>query len=188
MSTPTPDPAQTTGDTGSSPEATEKDAAYWQAEAEKWKANSRKNEADKKANASKIKEYEDWKASQLSEHEKALNDAREEGASAVRAEYAAKLAESAFKGAAKGRIADVDSVLSKLNVAQFLTDSGDVDESAITAFIDAIAPVQPESTQQPQTDPMAGLFQAQGAVSQSNALPLNGDPLLQRVNQILGIK
>jgi hypothetical protein len=168
-------------ETGTTPEGTGTDATDWQAEAEKWKAQSRKNEADKKENAKKLKEYDAWKESQLSENERAVMAAREEGAASVRAEFSAKLAATAFKSAAAGRLADPEKVLARVDVAQFLTDSGDPDEEAIADFIDSIAPAKAD-TETPA--PASGLFQAQGA--RGDHLPLNGDPLLNKIKNMIG--
>ena len=184
MSENTPQSTDATAtESGSSPEATEHDASYWQAEAEKWKAQSRKNEAAKKDNAAKLKEYEEWKASQLSEHERDVADARQAGAAEVRAEFSAKLARTAFKAAADGRLGDPDKVLSRIDVMQFLTEDGDVDSDAISEFLDGIAPAKPEEAEQQRP---TGLFGDIQGTRSGGHLPLNGDPLLDRVNQILG--
>ncbi|WP_458085827.1 hypothetical protein [Streptomyces malaysiensis] len=188
MSTPTPPaaPAQDPNGPGTTPEGTDENTVeYWQAQAEKWKSLSRLNESKAKDNNAKLKEYDDWKASQLTENEKAVSAARDEGYNQGRAEMAGKVAEAAFRGVATGRLADVDSVLSKLNVSQFLTESGDVDSDAITKFIDSIAPKSADSAPTPPATP--GLFSAQGARPQTENLPLNGDPLLAKVQSILGI-
>lgn len=50
-------------------------AVDWQAEAEKWKALARKHEQREKENAEKAKEYDTFKASQMSELEKAQAEA-----------------------------------------------------------------------------------------------------------------
>lgn len=63
------------------PDQADKD---WQAEAEKWKALSRKHEDASRANADKARQFEEWQQSQKSEQQKAdeaaqkLQDERDE--------------------------------------------------------------------------------------------------------------
>lgn len=144
----------------------------WKAEAEKWKALSRKNETDKKRHAAEIKEFEDWKQSQLSESEKAIESAK----AAVHAEYSVKFARTAFLAAAKGRVKDPESVAAGIDFQQFVKD-GNPDETKISAFLDGIAPVAPTPV-----DFFPGIHTPQG-----DTMALNGDPLLQKVNAALGI-
>ncbi|MCR8576471.1 hypothetical protein [Streptomyces sp. Isolate_219] len=159
------------------------DVEALKADVEKWKALSRKNEEKAKANAKDVKEFEAWKASQLSETERAIEDAKAAVRAEVAAEYGAKLARTAFLSAADGRLKDAKAVLSRVDVTQFLDADGEPDTKAIGEFLDGIAPAQQEQEQTPNE----GLFQgARG--DQGSALPLNGDPLLQKVMGILGTR
>lgn len=169
---------ETTSET--TPEAPDVDAL--RADVEKWKSLSRKNEEKAKANAKDVKEFESWKASQLTETERAIEDAKATIRAEVAAEYGAKFARTAFLSAAKDRVANAEAVLSRIDVTQFLDADGEPDTKAIGEFLDSIAPAQQENTQQTSLE---GLFQgARG--DQGSALPLNGDPLLQQVMGILG--
>lgn len=156
------------------------------AELDKWKALSRKNEEKAKSNAKEMKAFEDWKASQLSETERAIEDAKASVRAEVAAEYGAKLARSAFVSAAEGRLTDPKAVLARIDVTQFLDADGEPDAKAIGEFLDSIAPAQKE--QEPDQQPtFEGLFQGSRG-DQGSALPLNGDPLLQKVMGIVGAR
>lgn len=148
------------------------------AERDKWKALSRKNEEAKNTALS------DLQAANTA-HAQALTDARAEARSEALRESAEKVALTAFKAAANGRLSDVDTVLKTVDVKQFATDSGEADDKAIAAFLDGIAP----ATKQPETPSHDALFAAHGArkPSPGGGLDLNGDPLFQKVAAALGI-
>jgi hypothetical protein len=156
----------------------------YKAEAEKWKAMARKQESRAKENHAKLKEYEELKAAQMTETERAIAAARDEGAAAVRAEYASKLVSTTFRAAARGRVSDPDALLAGLDTARFLTEDGEPDEAAIGAFLDAVAPAKEEAPQ----SPAPGLFDAAGARNTPSAMPLNGNPLLEQVMKLAGVK
>lgn len=120
------------------PEPAEGDGTDWKAEAEKYKALSRKHETRAKANAKAASELEQVKASQLSEQEKAVEAARREGVdignkALVRAEVIA---------AAAGKAADPSDVYALLLAQNRLADievsEGNVDTEAVTAAVDAL--------------------------------------------------
>lgn len=154
------------------------------ADVAKWKALSRQNEDKAKANAKVSKEFETWKASQLSESEKAIEDAKSSTRAEVAKEYGEKFARTAFLAAAKGRLEKPEEILKRVDVAQFLDDKGEPDEAAITEFLDSITPAVAPEVQPTFT----GLFQGQRGDQAGSALPLNGDPLLAKVMGILGAK
>lgn len=88
-------------DTSTADKAAEKD---WQAEAEKWKAMSRKHEDAAKANADKAKRFEEFEESQKTEQQK-LADA----AAKAQADAAASAAELArVKAAVKHGLSEED--------------------------------------------------------------------------------
>ena len=121
----------------STPEPEVKD---WQAEAEKWKALSRKNEDKAKANAAAVKERDELKAATATEAEKALAAARAE----VLKETAPRLVRAEFRAAAKGVLTNTqrDALLEDLDLNRYLTDGGDVDEEKVAKKIKAVAPTQ----------------------------------------------
>lgn len=105
-------------------------------EVEKWKALSRKNEAQAKANAQAAKELEELKKASLTDQEKLIASTREETAAAVRREFAGKLVESELKSAIVGKTIEATSLLS-FDRASFISDSGEIDSNAIAAWVEA---------------------------------------------------
>lgn len=140
----TPDPAgdsqppgtpSTTGPTGES----DKD---WQAEAEKWKALSRKHED---ANTKLLKQNDELKSAAMSDAEKAIADAVERGRTEAMSSMRTELAEARLRAAAAGKVADVDALMDFVDLGKFVTENG-VDDAAITAAVDRFAKVAPAPT------------------------------------------
>lgn len=107
-----------------------------------WKRRARKNEERAKANASAAKELEQLKEASATEAEKAVKQAREEGAAEVRQAYTARLVDAEIRGHAAGRDLDVDALLDTLDRARFVTDDGEVDVDGIGQWLDRIAPAE----------------------------------------------
>ena len=97
------------------------------AEAEKWKALSRKNEDKAKANADKAKKFDDLVASQATEQEKAVTEAKAAGRIEALREAGSKLVAAELKAAVAGRIdpTKLEALFGGLNTASFLTDEGE---------------------------------------------------------------
>lgn len=167
-----------TDTTTEAPEATE--TVDWQAEAEKWKTQSRKQEERAKANAAAAKELEQLRASQMSEAEKIAVEAEQRGRSAALAELGQRLVRAEFAARSGGRISD--DTLDDLNLAKFLTEDGEPDTAAIDKAVARLAPA-PEQEQTRRPGPRPDL--SQGSSSTNTAL--NGDPLLDSLKQKLGI-
>lgn len=175
------DTAPATGETTDATETTETgtvEEVDWKAEADKWKAQARKHEERAKTNASAVKDLEQFRQASMTEQEKAVEQAKADARAAAFAEVGAKVAKAEVRAAAAGRLADeqVDTLLDGLNLAAFLDADGEVDRDRITAFIDGIVPKQ--------TDTFPDL--AQGA--RSEAVALNGDPLLRDLKSKLNIR
>jgi hypothetical protein len=130
------------------------DDTDWKAEAEKWKAASRKHEQRAKDNADKAKQYDELKRAQMSEQEKAAEDqkkavetARSEGAAEAKAaagrEFGSRLVDAEIRAATAGRMSDEQrgALIEGLDRARFLTDAGEVDAGKVKKFVDAVAPV-----------------------------------------------
>jgi hypothetical protein len=79
------------------PAAPDPEVRDWQAEATKWKALSRQNEAQAKANADKAKQYDEFQESQKSELQKAQDTAAKWEAQYKQAQTQALRAETAAK-------------------------------------------------------------------------------------------
>lgn len=120
--------------------STETGGADLQAEVDKWKALSKKNEDRAKANATAAKELEDLKAKSMSEQEKAVATAKEEGKTEARRESALRLVDAEVRAAAAGRKVDVDALLEGLDRTRFVDDDGEPDTKGISAWLDKLAP------------------------------------------------
>lgn len=160
------------------PEATE--TVDWQAEAEKWKTLSRKQEERAKANAAAAKELEKLREAQMTEAERIAAEAEQRGRSAALAEVGQRLVRAEFAARSAGRIGA--DVLDDLNLAKFLTEDGEPDTDAIDKAIARLAPAaEQEQTRKP--GPRPDLSQG----SSSAHMALNGDPLLDDLKSKLGI-
>lgn len=74
--------------------------------------------------------------------DQAKRDAETTAYQRARSEYGGKLVDAHLRAAAAGRLSDgaLSALLGGVNTALFLTDTGDVDTTKITQFIDGIAP------------------------------------------------
>jgi membrane protein involved in colicin uptake len=106
----------------------------WQAEAERWKRQSRENETRAKANAEAAKRLAQIEEDQKTEAEKAADRV---AAAEARASKAAERAVAAsIKAAATGRFADPDDAVDALARQNFTGADGEIDEDAIAAALD----------------------------------------------------
>lgn len=106
------------------------------AEVEKWKSLSRKNEAQAKANSQAAKELDDLRKASQTDQEKLIAATREETALQVRREFAGKLVDAELKASLNGRVLDASAILS-FDKTSFITDSGEIDTAALTAWVEA---------------------------------------------------
>ena len=153
------------------------------AELEKWKAQARKHEERAKANATAAKELEKFRQQTMSDTEKAIEQARNEGRQRTLVEVGGKLAAAEVRAAATGRMSEeqIDTLLEGLNLSRFVGDDGEIDRAAVVKFVDGIAP---QPTEQSATS-VVDLGQGTRGVGQNAAL--NGDPLLRDLKAKLGI-
>lgn len=168
-----------------------------QSELDRWKAAARKHEDRAKANYAAVKELEDLKKSQMSETERAVKEAEERGRTSAVSEFGQKIAAAELKAALAGLIADPQGLIEDLNLAKFVTDTGDVDTAAVTALKEKYASLAPAAAATPPN-----LYQgrqgppAPGQLSQAEADQLSRtdpDALVRakaegRLNDLLGIK
>ena len=136
------------------------------AEAAKWKALARKHEAQAKANADAAKRLAEIEAANQSDTEKAVKEAEQRGRSAATAELAQRLAAAEVKAALTGVVPDPGSIVEDLNLAKYVTDTGDVDQEAVTAlrtkyeaFATKAAPPAPDLKQGAQGNAPGGKSQ-----------------------------
>jgi hypothetical protein len=155
------------------------DTTDWKAEAEKFKALHKKQEERAKANAKAAQELEQLRQQTMTDTEKAVAQARNEGKAEAMSLLGAAKVESAFAIAASGRI-ESDSLkvlLQGLNHGAFLAEDGTVDESSVATFIDGIAP---------KADPNRRVDLGQGARLGGKSGPggTTGDPLVDALTRI----
>lgn len=157
-------------------EAVEVETTDWQAEAEKWKELSRKNETRAKDNAAAAKELEELKRQQMTEIEKAVDAAKQEGYNNAVKALSSRLVDAEFRAAAAGTSIDIDALLDGLDRSRFLTDEGEVESESIKAFVERIAPKE-DATFKPDI--------GQGVRGSAAAAAMN--PLEKQLREKLGI-
>lgn len=102
--------------------------------------------AAEKAQKNLQAEIEKLKTAQLSESEKAVKQARDEGktegSAEARNQWGSKLVRAEFKAAAAGRLTSeqISELLEDVDLSRYLTEDGEVDEARIAKKIDALAP------------------------------------------------
>jgi len=89
----------------------------------------------KKNNSSTNRELDEFKQSQLSEHERVIEKTKSDTRKSVRVEFAGKLVEAELKNALKGRSLPGDAVLG-FNRDSFIDSEGDVDSDAIATWVE----------------------------------------------------
>jgi hypothetical protein len=110
------------------------------AEAEKYKALMRKQEARAKTNAAAAKELAKLKREGMSADDKRVEEAVAAARAEERTKAGERVARSAFLAAAKGRLDNAKDVLDDINLRRYVDDDGDVDDDAIAELIDKLAP------------------------------------------------
>lgn len=124
--------------------APEQQAAYWRFHARKHEDRV-KQMADYDALKTAADELAQIKAANATDQEKAVMAAREEAAAEARREALPRLVRAEFKAAAAGRLdaARIDAIVEPLDLTKFATDTGEVDEAKVAAYVDGIAPTKP---------------------------------------------
>lgn len=125
---PTNDPPA--GDPPAAPAPTPEDVA---AEAAKWKELARKHERE---NTKTMKELEQLRQQSMSDSDKAIAAARDEGRNEALKDLGKRMVAAEFRVALTGRNADVSSVLDGINDERFLDETGQPDVEKITKFVD----------------------------------------------------
>jgi hypothetical protein len=105
-------------------------------EVEKWKALSRKNEQQAKANAAAAKQLEELKLSQLSETERLIQQTKEATQREVRTEFAKKLVDAELKAALNGKVLEGGALLD-FNKDSFISEDGEIDSASIQSWVEA---------------------------------------------------
>ena len=115
----------------------------WKAEAEKWKTHSRKHEQLWKDAKPAVDELEKLNAAQMSDMEKAVQEAEERGRSDAAKAYGEKIAAAKLEAALTGVVPDPSAVVEDLNLSKYVTDTGDVNAEAVTALREKFAAIAP---------------------------------------------
>ncbi|UBU12909.1 hypothetical protein [Nonomuraea gerenzanensis] len=117
-------------------------------EVEKWRSLARKHENNWQKATTKLSELE---SANLSEAEKAVELAREDGRRQGRAEAGVSVAHAELKAyAASNGVTLPASVTDFLDATRFVADDGSADMAAIAAFIDPFKTAQPKQPTYPQ--------------------------------------
>jgi hypothetical protein len=152
--------------TETAPETTEKEVD--------WKAKARLWESRAKENKNAAKELEELRAKHMTEQERAVAEAKDAGRKEALVEIGARLVDAEVKAAAAGRSVDVDALLDGLDRSKFLDDEGNPDTTAITAWIDRVAP---------KSDSFVDIGQGQ----RGSATPQTQNPVAKLLADKLGI-
>lgn len=143
-----------------------------------------RNEARKREKALQA-QLEEIQRSNMTDQEKAIDEAKATARAEALGEVGAKIAAAEFKAAAAGRLTDdqMTTLLSGLDLKAFLDVDGDVDPAKVKTFVDTVAP-EVEETEQAPGDLLAGLDLGQG----SRGTPGLGSTALERdLRRTLGI-
>jgi hypothetical protein len=135
-----PDTGGTSTDSG---KADDSDSTDWKAEAEKYRALQKKWEARAKENAGAAKERDELRKQSMTEQEKAVEEASAKARTEERVRLAGKLARQGFLAAAAGRIPHAASVADDLNLAKYVGEDGEIDETGLAELVDRLAPPKP---------------------------------------------
>ncbi|MFF4952854.1 hypothetical protein [Streptomyces chattanoogensis] len=115
------------------------------AEADKWKAMSRENEKRWKQAAAELDRF---RQAQMTEQEKAIEQARQEARRAALSEVGTSLAEAEVR--AQAASAGVSVPTDYLDLARFVGEDGRADREKVTAFISSLPKPTPPEPEFPQ--------------------------------------
>lgn len=161
------------------------DTTDWRAEASKWQALAQKHEARAKSNADAAKELDRVRREGMSDTERAVAEATERARSEAIAEMRTRLGGRLVRQAVLLAVADrltteqVDALLARVDLASFVSDDGDVDDQAVTAWASTIAPAP--TTTEPSFPQLGQGVRTPVANGRDN------DPLLASLKGKLGI-
>lgn len=148
QSTPTPPAKEDLGFPAETPVAemtAEQQVAYWRHQARKHEKRSKERSDYDEVKA----ELDQLKQAQMTESERAIEDARKEGEQTAAQKYTAKIAKATLHGALAtlGFQADeIEDKLSYVDLTKFVTDNGEVDSDTVQRYLDDIAPKQDDGS------------------------------------------
>jgi hypothetical protein len=90
----------------------------------------------------KVEGYEQLRQQQMTEHEQAVEQAKQQARTKTLSEVGGKLVAAEIRAHAAGRLDDdkLTTLVNSLNHEQFLTDTGDVDTDRVKSLVDGIVP------------------------------------------------
>lgn len=155
----------------------EQQAAYWRDHSRKHEQRNKELLALADGDPEKLKqiirEHGELRQKTMTEHERDLEQAREEGRRLAITEAGTAAVEALINGAVdSGRVerARADSILSVLDRSKFLTEEGRVDTAKVNGLIESIAtPAKGDSGSGPSFDLGQGHRPGAGATSKSEA-------------------
>jgi len=109
-----------------------------------WKAEARKWENRAKENKDAADELEKLKAANMSEQEKAVKAAKDEGRTAALAEAAPRIAQARLEAAAARAGVDLGEFAEFIDLAKFVDQDGQVNDKAIKAAVDKFSKLAPK--------------------------------------------
>lgn len=167
--TATSDDAQNT-ETAEQATGTETESTPENADVEKWKALSRKNEAAAKQAQ---KELDEIRKQHETDTERQIREATEKARNETLAEVASDRVADAIRVAAAKRSVNVDALIEGVNPAKFITDDGKPDIAKVNEWVTEIAPEIPaEPTNAPFPDLGQGM---RGGTPALNSTQLEDD-------------
>jgi hypothetical protein len=171
---------EATQETEQKPDTEQTQEVDYKAEAEKWQALARKHEERAKSNAEKAKGFDELKRSQMTEQEKAVDEARVAARAEAIAETTPERVRLTFEAIGAGRLTEqqIDELLEDVDMTKYLTETGAVDRERVARKVNALAPAEQHSTP---------IVPDLGQGVREPALALNGDPLLADLKSKLGI-
>ncbi|MFC9847787.1 hypothetical protein ACFWFF_01555 [Streptomyces sp. NPDC060223] len=119
-------------------------AGSGEGDATDWKAHSREWERRAKANANAAIELEKLRAANMSEQEKAVKAAKDEGRTAALAEATPQIAQARLEVAAARAGVDLSEFAEYIDVAKFIGEDGQVDNKAIKAAVTKFSKLAPK--------------------------------------------
>lgn len=147
----------------------------------KWKALSRKNE---KAAKETQAELEKLRTASMSEQEKAVAQAREEGKAEAATAIQLERVRDKIEAKAGGKLADPEDAAALLgDLSRFVQDDGTIDTAGIAEAIDNLVKTKPYLSAQPGNGSGEG-----GPRGSTQDAALNSDPLQRDLERKLGIR
>jgi hypothetical protein len=108
-----------------------------------WKAHAKEWEKRARENSKAAADLAELKKQSMTDQEKAVEAAKAEGRTAAATEYGARLAAAEFRAAVAAAGLDLGEASDLIDKSQFVTDTGDVDDTAIKAAVAKLAKLAP---------------------------------------------